>query len=264
MTRHFADCLLDAIEKKGVAACVGLDPLPERLPPEIRRKHDIAPDAPPDAVCRAIEEYGTAILETVAPLVPAVKINIAFFERYYDHGIRAYLRLTASARRLGLIVIGDVKRADIGHSTTQYARAQLADVDRKATELMCERAREMPLAIFNFVEGTRFTPAKRDAQNSPFRHLLRPKAGGVAQVLSHLGEQLDGILDVTLHYENPQPTFWGFLCGREGRITLDARRLDVPEWMLDSRYHDDPHYKERFHTWLNALWQEKDQALDSR
>ncbi|OUE38253.1 acyltransferase, partial [Billgrantia desiderata SP1] len=83
-------------------------------------------------------------------------------------------------------------------------------------------------------------------------------------VLSHLGEQLDGILDVTLHYENPQPTFWGFLCGREGRITLDARRLDVPEWMLDSRYHDDPHYKERFHTWLNALWQEKDQALDSR
>ncbi|MCE8039253.1 acyltransferase [Halomonas sp. MCCC 1A11062] len=151
------------------------------------------------------------------------------------------------------------------YSREQIARRpQLADIDRKATELMCKRAREMPLAIFNFVEGTRFTPAKRDAQNSPFRHLLRPKAGGIAQVLSHLGEQLDGILDVTLHYENPQPTFWGFLCGREGRITLDARRLDVPEWMLDSRYHDDPHYKERFHTWLNALWQEKDQALDSR
>lgn len=128
MTRHFADRLLDAIENKGVAACVGLDPLPDRLPPEIARKHDLGPDAPPDAICRALEEYGTAVLETVAPLVPAVKINIAFFERYYDHGVRVYLRLTASARRLGLLVIGDVKRADIGHSTTQYARAQLADV----------------------------------------------------------------------------------------------------------------------------------------
>ncbi|MCE8019009.1 acyltransferase [Halomonas sp. MCCC 1A11036] len=152
----------------------------------------------------------------------------------------------------------------------RYSREQiernprLAHIDRQATERMCERAREMPIAIFNFVEGTRFTPAKRDAQNSPFRHLLRPKAGGIAQVLSLLGEQLDGILDVTLHYANPRPTFWGFLCGREGPITLEARHRDVPAWMLDSSYHDDPHYKERFHSWLNALWQEKDQALESR
>ncbi|WP_445157583.1 acyltransferase [Halomonas sp. E14] len=150
------------------------------------------------------------------------------------------------------------------YSREQLERSpRLARIDREATQRMCRRAREMPIAIFNFVEGTRFTPAKRDAQQSPYRHLLRPKAGGTAQVLNQLGDQLSGILDMTLHYENPHPTFWGFLCGREGPVTLTARRLEVPSWMTTGSYHDDPLYKERFHSWLNALWQEKDQALDS-
>lgn len=149
----------------------------------------------------------------------------------------------------------------------RYSREQierdprLARIDREATQRMCQRAREMPIAIFNFVEGTRFTPVKRDAQDSPYRHLLRPKAGGIAQVLGLLGDRLEGILDVTLRYDNPAPTFWGFLCGREGPVTLEARRLEVPVWMRDGSYHDDPHYKERFHSWLNALWQEKDDSL---
>ncbi|PMR75002.1 acyltransferase [Billgrantia endophytica] len=152
----------------------------------------------------------------------------------------------------------------------RYTKAQLqrkphlSRMDREATERMCERARETPMAIFNFVEGTRFTPAKRDAQGSPFQHLLRPKAGGIAQVLNLLGDRLSGILDVTLRYDNPKPTFWGFLCGREGPISLEARCLDVPAWMPEGSYYDDPHYKERFHSWLNALWQEKDEALDLR
>ncbi len=151
------------------------------------------------------------------------------------------------------------------YTKQQLARKpQLARIDREATERMCKRAREMPIAIFNFVEGTRFTPAKRDLQNSPFRHLLRPKAGGIAQVLNLLGDRLSGILDFTLRYENPKPTFWGFLCGQEGPIWVEARRIDVPTWMLEGSYYDDPHYKERFHSWLNALWQEKDEALDSR
>ncbi|WP_075879287.1 acyltransferase [Vreelandella massiliensis] len=152
----------------------------------------------------------------------------------------------------------------------RYSREQmeknpkLADIDRRATERMCRRARHHPIAIFNFVEGTRFTPAKRDAQQSPYRHLLRPKAGGVAQVLNLLGDQLDGILDITISYANPNPTFWGFLCGQEAPITLTARRLEVPVWMLDTHYHAQPQHKERFHAWINALWQEKEALLDRR
>jgi 1-acyl-sn-glycerol-3-phosphate acyltransferase len=141
---------------------------------------------------------------------------------------------------------------------------KLASEDRKATERMCQRARNAPIAIFNFVEGTRFSVAKRDAQQSPYRHLLRPKAGGVAQVLSLLGSQLNGILDVTISYTNPSPTFWGFLCGNEASITLHARQLDIPEWMYALNSHDEKQHKERFHTWINSLWLEKDAQLNSQ
>ncbi|MBD3894309.1 acyltransferase [Halomonas sp. ML-15] len=150
----------------------------------------------------------------------------------------------------------------------RYSRAKLArnpglaERDRRATQRMCERARQMPLAIYNFVEGTRFTVAKRDAQDSPYRHLLRPKAGGIAQVASLLGDDLSGILDATLSYAKPNPTFWGFLCGREGLIHCHIRRLEVPNWMPGGDYHQDPDYKERFHSWINALWQDKDHTLD--
>ncbi|AVI63403.1 acyltransferase [Halomonas sp. GFAJ-1] len=141
---------------------------------------------------------------------------------------------------------------------------KLATIDREATERICQQARNAPITILNFVEGTRFTVAKRDAQNSPFRHLLRPKAGGIAQVISLLGDQLDGILDVTISYQNPSPTFWGFLCGKEAPITLEARQLAVPHWMLDANYHQEPQHKERFHAWINSLWQEKDTLLGNQ
>jgi len=139
---------------------------------------------------------------------------------------------------------------------------ELAERDRQATQRMCERARERPMTIYNFVEGTRFTQEKQRQQDSPYRHLLRPKAGGIAQVIGLLGARLDGILDVTLHYRHDTPNFWNFLCGREADVALSIRRLDRPEWMLEGRY-GDAQYKERFYTWLNSLWQEKDAALSS-
>ncbi|WP_458525802.1 acyltransferase [Onishia taeanensis] len=139
----------------------------------------------------------------------------------------------------------------------------LARRDREATEQMCERAQDMPTAIYNFVEGTRLTPAKHAAQHSPYRHLLRPKAGGTAQVIGLLGHRLSGILDVTIEYGRPQPTFWRFLCGREGAIRISVRRLEVPAWMPGGDYHQDPDYKERFQTWINELWHHKDRLLDA-
>ncbi|WP_043525898.1 acyltransferase [Litchfieldella xinjiangensis] len=150
------------------------------------------------------------------------------------------------------------------YSRTQLERnPALANIDREATIRSCRQAREVPSALYNFVEGTRFTPAKRDAQASPYRHLLRPKAGGIAQVLSVMGDRLDGILDVTIHYVRPQPTFWRFLCGREAAVTLHARHIDVPDWMPGGDYHQDPYYKERVHTWLNGIWEVKDGRLDA-
>jgi orotidine-5'-phosphate decarboxylase len=135
MTRHFADRLTDAIRDKGVAACVGLDPLIERLPHDVLYKHGLDSSGrsqtetqDPSAIGGALLEFGQGVIKAVAPLVPVIKINIAFFERYHAEGVRVYYRLVKAARDAGLIAIGDVKRADIGHSTTQYAHAQLADI----------------------------------------------------------------------------------------------------------------------------------------
>ncbi|WP_193091984.1 acyltransferase [Halomonas colorata] len=152
----------------------------------------------------------------------------------------------------------------------RYSREQitkqpkLATIDRHSTEQMCRQARHAPITIINFIEGTRFTAVKRDVQQSPYQHLLRPKAGGVAQVLGLLGDQLNGILDVTISYANPSPTFWGFLCGKEAPITLNAHQLAIPQWMYESNYHDEKQHKERFHAWINSLWMEKDALLDSQ
>lgn len=122
LATHFADRLIAAIQEKNAPVCVGLDPLVERLPGSIREAH-------PDEPWTALLHYGREVIHAVAAHVPAIKINIAFFEPYHAEGIRVYHELVAHAKEAGLLVIGDVKRADIGHSSTQYAVAHLgADV----------------------------------------------------------------------------------------------------------------------------------------
>lgn len=133
MSANFGDRLTTAIHQKNAAVCVGLDPLLDRLPSSLLKENGIALGADagsvdPARAAAALRAFGAEVIAKVAPLVPAIKINIAFFERYYHEGLRAYLDLVAVARRAGLLVIGDVKRADIGHSTTQYALAHLAPI----------------------------------------------------------------------------------------------------------------------------------------
>ncbi|WP_317450676.1 acyltransferase [Phytohalomonas tamaricis] len=137
----------------------------------------------------------------------------------------------------------------------------LAQRDLETTRRMCESAQELPMAIYNFAEGTRFTSAKHSAQQSPYNHLLKPKAGGSAQVIHLLGARLAGIIDITLDYRQSSTSFWAFLCGRSDDISLYARRLDIPDWMIGGDYSSDMMYKERFQAWLNALWHDKDRLL---
>ena len=133
MTAHFADRALAAIRVKNAPVCVGLDPLIDRLPDEILRTTGIesSPDGAVDgavsseAAANAFIAFGRELIAIVAPRVPIIKINIAFFERYHAEGVRAYHELVREAGRAGMIVIGDVKRADIGHTSLQYAVGSL-------------------------------------------------------------------------------------------------------------------------------------------
>jgi 1-acyl-sn-glycerol-3-phosphate acyltransferase len=83
--------------------------------------------------------------------------------------------------------------------------------DLAATRRACEKFRHAPAAILNFVEGTRFTPVKHARGGAPYRHLLSPKAGGLAFAASAMGPQLAGIVDVTIVYPHGSPTFWDLI-----------------------------------------------------
>ncbi|MHC5074358.1 MAG: orotidine-5'-phosphate decarboxylase, partial [Planctomycetota bacterium] len=131
MSTDFSDRLCESVKEKATPLIVGLDPVYDRVKQIINAEND-----PIDLSAEAdtIYKFGVQILNIVAPLVPAVKINIAFFEKYVWKGIEAYYNLIAQARELGLQVIGDIKRGDIGHSAASYAGAHLKDIQRDELE----------------------------------------------------------------------------------------------------------------------------------
>lgn len=133
MSDHFADRLLSVIEKKSTPICVGIDPILEMIPEEIGRDAQRRPEDA-EAAVDAIFAFVTKVLRLIAPLVPVVKFQSAYFEKYLWEGVEAYYSLIQEARELGLLVIGDVKRGDIGSTATAYAAAHLATPDFEGPE----------------------------------------------------------------------------------------------------------------------------------
>ena len=125
MSNHFADRLCEAVKSKKTSLMVGLDPVYSRLPAAIKNHRDMNDESDAAAAVDAIFDFCTQTMRIVAPMVPAVKINIAFFEKYLWEGIETYYALISEADDLGLEVIGDVKRGDIGHTAELYASAYL-------------------------------------------------------------------------------------------------------------------------------------------
>ena len=137
---------------------------------------------------------------------------------------------------------------------------ELQGKDRQATRRACEKFRHMPVSVMNFVEGTRFTPAKHDAQGSPYRHLLRPRAGGVAFVLDTMGEGLDAILEVAIVYPGGPCSMLDLVAGRLREVRVSFRqRAITPE--LRGDYERDEAFRQRFQAWVNGLWREQDARL---
>jgi len=140
---------------------------------------------------------------------------------------------------------------------------ELKGKDLEITKAACELFKRQPVTVVNYLEGTRFTEAKRQEQQSPYRYLLKPKAGGVAFVLAALGEQLDALLDVTIVYPGDKaPGFWDLLDGSISRVIIDiqVRELDPALWGGD--YESDPAFRQTVQAWVNQLWLEKDQRIE--
>ncbi len=134
--------------------------------------------------------------------------------------------------------------------------------DLKTTREACEKFKLIPTTVINFVEGTRFTPAKHAAQQSPYRHLLKPKIGGLGIALAAMGEQFEALLDVTIVYPHGAPTFWHLLCGQIDAVTVRVVQRDIPAQVLGGDPVSDKPYRQRIGDWVDGQWRDKDGLID--
>ena len=155
------------------------------------------------------------------------------------------------------------------YSTAYLARKpHMKGKDFETTRKACEKFRNTPTAVINFVEGTRFSVEKRDRHGMPYQHLLRPRAGGFAVAMSSMGDMFSSILDVTIIYPNGKPEFWEMCCGRhvEAHVILTSRPVET--WLTAGDYENDREWRRRVQVWLGEIWQEKDdliqRTLDNR
>ena len=149
--------------------------------------------------------------------------------------------------------------------TEEYLKKhpEMRGKDQETTRKACAKYALIPTSVMNFLEGTRFTRAKHARQQSPYQHLLKPKAGGMALALNAMGDKFQAILDVTIVYPDGAPTFTDFLLGKVRRIVVRVRSLPIPRHLMVGDYAQDPAFREAFAQWVQQLWREKDAQISA-
>lgn len=152
------------------------------------------------------------------------------------------------------------------HSKQAVARnPALAGKDIIEAKRACGLLKDKPFTLLNYLEGTRFTIKKRKAQQSPYTHLLKPRAGGLALAINALGDEIDGILDMTIVYPDGVPSYGDLWQGNIKRLGVDVRHIEIPNELLVSLknggYEEDKATKEQMFAWVEQLWREKDKRI---
>ena len=171
------------------------------------------------------------------------------------HGRVPFLRFFLKQDLIYVPIIGVVCWAmDFPFMTRRSGAADIA-----TTRRACEIYKLDPVTVVNFLEGTRFTPAKHAAKQSPFMRLLRPKAAGLSYTLNAMGEQFAGLIDVTVAYRpTRRKLVWSWLCGEQSRVRVHCSVRALPTTMLAGDYAQDAAFREQFQAWVNGLWAIKD------
>jgi orotidine-5'-phosphate decarboxylase len=244
---HFGDRLCEAVRKKKTSLIVGLDPVYHRLPVAIRTHRQMNDELDLAAAVDAIFDFCTRTLRIIAPLVPAVKINIAYFEKYLWEGLETYYSLITEADELGLEVIGDLKRGDIGHTAEAYAEAHLKNPDLVGAEeiITCDAitingfagsegilpfakmANEQGKGVFVWVRASNASSALlqdfADADGQKMYEKLAQLVAGIANEPERIGE--NGYSDVGMVLAPASP-----------ESALEARRKYDKLWFLVPGY----------------------------
>ena len=180
------------------------------------------------------------------------------------HRRAAFIRFFMKAQLMWFPIVGQACAALEFPFMRRYSPDYLArHPEKRGRDLvmarrMCRRYRRVPVAVAIFLEGTRFTREKQENQESPYRHLLRPRVGALGFALGALGDQLDAVLDVTLAYPGGETTMWDFVSGRLRRVSVRVRKLDVPPELLGESGVE----RDALKAWIDMVWREKDELLD--
>lgn len=149
------------------------------------------------------------------------------------------------------------------HSHRAIARnPALANQDLETTRKACAIYKQNPVTVINFLEGTRFTLAKKAKTKSPYKHLLGPKYGGLSAALNAMGEQFAGMVNVTIAYgpSNGNIT-WSWLCGKQPKMQVHVEILPIPSNMIGGDFRGDLAFKKQFKDWIANIWSLKDERL---
>ncbi len=143
-------------------------------------------------------------------------------------------------------------------------RPELRGRDLEITRHACQKYREVPVTVVNYMEGTRGTKAKRIARGSPYKHLLRPKTDSVEFMLNAMGDLFDGIIDLTIAYApEVTPNFFNMLNGQIASVKVRARVLPVPHELLNGDLRENLEMQRRFRAWIGEMWARKDAEIEA-
>jgi len=136
-----------------------------------------------------------------------------------------------------------------------------AKKDLETARKACEKFRVIPTSVISFMEGTRYSPEKAAQTKSPYRHLLKPKTGGVGMALETMGEMFNSLLDVTIVYPHGVPTMIDLITGKIEDVIVTVRQVPIPKTLLVNEQGEAPP-RAALQAWINTMWLAKDGEIE--
>lgn len=193
-------------------------------------------------------------------------VDIPVLQRVFNHKI-PFLKFFLKQELIYVPVLGLAWWALDFPFMRRYSSAQLRKnpklkgKDIEITRKACAKFKSKPVSIMNFVEGTRFRAEKHRKQNSEFKRLLKPKAGGMAFALSAMDGQIHKLVDVAIYYPGKTPSYWEYISGQVKQVSVDIKVSEIAQAMRGD-YMNDREFKISFQNELNQIWTEKDLTLE--
>lgn len=133
--------------------------------------------------------------------------------------------------------------------------------DLEVTKKACEKFKDYPISVLNFVEGTRFSESKHKKQHSKYKNLLKPKSGGIGFVLGSMGNQISYLIQVSLKYSPKAPSAWQYMTGKYDKVEIIINKIRIPESLKNRNYITDMPFRKELQDWINELWKQQDERL---